>query len=409
MASTWINPSKSHELIVELSKKYSITTNGALSYQIVATYYLDALFGFIKHTHKLDNETLFSIFTTTIEACYRKNKLSKSTEVLKEFDKACNRNLNKQEIYRVITEINIKNIHSIPRITINGCVISFYNALPDKYKKARDKHFSLHPEVQNPTQENYTSVCISTKAANRDHAIDNAINTLDFIRAILQIGFRKDHNLLATPKEHEFPTYSVIQCGSLHTIHSSNGKMIGSEYWTNLSFQDKKKATSLKRPEKTYEHLKKVVKRLKKSAYSDYTLLSLTNYIDAVDRADPELRFMKLWSTLEKLTMSDETKTVALRASFFFQERAIHEAILLSLRNSRNSHIHGGQPPINIELKNYQLCGFIEHMLNFFISNPFKYSTIDEIRSLISLPTQAKDLKAQIETLKTVQKFIGEN
>ncbi|WP_221033862.1 hypothetical protein, partial [Pseudomonas syringae] len=84
MASTWINPSKSHELIVELSKKYSITTNGALSYQIVATYYLDALFGFIKHTHKLDNETLFSIFTTTIEACYRKNKLSKSTEVLKE-------------------------------------------------------------------------------------------------------------------------------------------------------------------------------------------------------------------------------------------------------------------------------------------------------------------------------------
>ncbi|WP_426781115.1 hypothetical protein [Pseudomonas syringae] len=407
MTSKWTHTSQSHQLILEIRKNYSITPQGALRYNLVAEYYLDALFGFIKHTHKLDNETLSSIITSTMEACYRKNKLSKPDEVLQEFDKACNQKSRKQEPYRIITEINIKNIYSIPRLTINSCTINFYNALPQKYKKTRDAHFLLHPEIKNPTQENYTSVCISTKAANKDHAIDTAIEALDIVRALFQIGFKKNRNITATPKEYEYPTHSIVQCGKLHTIHSPNGKLIGSEYWVNLSFQEKKKATSLKRPENTCEHLKKAVQRLKACSYSGYTLQALTNYVDAVDRADPELRFMKLWSTLEKLTMCDDTNNVVRRASFFYEERALHQAILLSLRNSRNSHIHGGHPPINIELKNYQLCSFIEHMLNFFISNPFRYSTIDEIKSLISLPTQAKDLKTQIATLKTVQKFIG--
>lgn len=407
MASKWTHTSQSHQLVLEISNNYSITPQGALKYNIVAEYYLDALFGFIKHTHKLDHETLFSIITSTMESCYRKNKLSKPDEVLLEFDKACNQKSKKQEPYRIITEINIKNIYSIPRTTINNCIITFYNTLPQKYKKSRDAHFLLHPDINNPKLESYTSVCISTKAANKDHAMDTAIEALDILRALFQIGFKKHRSITASAKEFEYPTHSIVQCGKFHSIHSPNGKLLGSEYWINLSFQEKKMATSLKRPESTYEHLKKAVQRLKACSYSSHTLQALTNYVDAVDRADPELRFMKLWSTLEKLTMCDDTNNVVKRASFFYEERALHQAILLSLRNSRNSHIHGGQPPINIELKNYQLCSFIEHMLNFFISNPFRYSTTDEIRSLLSLPTQAQDLKTQIATLKTVQKFIG--
>jgi hypothetical protein len=117
---------------------------------------------------------------------------------------------------------------------------------------------------------------------------------------------------------------------------------------------------------------------------------------------------MKLWSTLEKLTMTDDSTKLIKRTAFFYQERALHEKLLESLRCSRNTHIHGGNKPINLELKNYQLCSIIEHLINFTLANPFKLSNRQQIENLISFPTESKTLKAQISTLKMVQKFIGD-
>lgn len=408
LKSTWANQGYISELVDIIRESCSLTSDGTVSYKIQTTFYLDTIFGLIKHSHKLDEQTLYSTLKETIEKCYKKNKIAQTNDLLLEFDKSCNLKTKKQDTYRVITQINIKNIYTIPQININDCRISFHNSLPKKYYSARHHELSRHQERNLKNQENYTFVCITTSAANKDHAVNNAIDALNCVRAIFQIGFKKNHQLLAHSKEHEYPTKSVVQCGQIHSLHHFNGKIVGDGCWVNLSFEDSP-ALTLKTQKKTLEDLRKNITRLKKSPYLPHTFSALTNYIDATDRIDPELRFMKLWSTLERLTMTHDSATLIKRASFFYQDRILHQAILESLRGSRNTHIHGGSPPINIELKNYQLCAFIDHLLHFFIINPFKYSTVEEIKNLISLPTQATSLKTQIAMLKTVQKFIGDS
>ena len=408
MKSTWTNSAYIPELVNIIRDCYSLTSDGNVSYKIQTAFYLDTLFGLIKHSHNLDEETLYSTLKEAINKCYKKNKIAQTNDLLIEYDKSCNLKTNKQEIYRIVTQINIKNIYLIPQIKINDCRISFHNTLPKKYYSARYHELSRHEERKLTNQENYTFACITTSAANKEHAVNNAIDALNCVRAIFQIGFKKNRQLLAYSKEYEYPTKSIVQCGQVHSLHHFDGKIVGDGCWVNLSFQDGP-ALTLKSSQKTIEDFRKNISRLKKCPYLPHVFSALTNYIDAADRTDPELRFMKLWSTLERLTMTHDSATLIKRASFFYQNRIVHQAILDSLRGSRNTHIHGGHPPINIELKNYQLCAFIEHLLYFFILNPFKYSTIEEIKSLISLPTQTTNLKTQIAMLKTVQKFIGDS
>ncbi|CRM74285.1 hypothetical protein [Pseudomonas sp. 24 E 13] len=408
MKTTWINSAYALELINIIRDSYTLRPDGNLSYKIETTFYLDPLFGLIKHSHDLDEETLYSTLKEAIEKCYKKDKITNTNNLTIEFDKACHLKATKKEEYRIITQINIKNIYLLPTITINNCRISFHNSIPKKYQAARDKTLLSHEDRKLKNQENYTFVCITTSATNTEHAVNNATGALSCARAIFQIGFKKNRQLLAQSSEYEYPTNSIIQCGQVHTLHYISGKSVRGECWMNPSFRNDQ-ALTLRSPQKTIDNLKSKIALLKKCLYLPHLFSALNNYVDATDRKDPELRFMKLWSTLERLTMTHESATLIKRASFFFQDRALHQAILESLRTSRNNHIHGGHPPINIELKNYHLCSFIEHLLNFFIINPFKYSTTEELKNLISLPTQSKNLKTQISMLKTVQKFIGES
>ncbi|KTB75303.1 MULTISPECIES: hypothetical protein [Pseudomonas] len=406
MRSKFSNEAYASELLNKIFQNCTLNPNGTISYRIENQFYHDALYGLIKHNHKLDDDTVFAILVRTLEACFIRNQHSKSSNILTELDKACNLKTKSQSTYILITEVSILNIYKMPKLKINDCHITFHNELPLKYKKHRDFYITEATEHKLFAVENYTFACITISAASEDHAVNSALEALGAVRAILQIGFKKNRQLLSSSKEDEYPTASVVQCGRVHTLHMPSGEMTGTHSWINSSFKGKP-AVRLRHPEKTTEHLKRTNRRLRSSAYSAHTLSALANYIDSTDREDAEMKFMKLWSTLEILTLTDKSEILIRRASFFYQDRILHQALLESLRDARNTHVHRGHPPVNIEQKNFQLCAFVENILNFFIVNPFKFSTVTEINNLLSLPTQETNLKTQIMMLKTVQRFIS--
>ncbi|SQH75602.1 protein of unknown function [Shewanella benthica] len=69
---------------------------------------------------------------------------------------------------------------------------------------------------------------------------------------------------------------------------------------------------------------------------------SLTSYVNALDHSEQEFRFMKLWSVVEKLVKSDETKMIIKRVSFFYENRPVTKEVLSSLRQVRNINVHAG-------------------------------------------------------------------
>lgn len=407
MSSSWLKKSIPTELINIIRENFSVTSGGRTGYNMESTFYFDALFSLITHNHDLDNETLYSYFKSSLILCFEKNKIQKPDEILIEFDKTVNTSKSKIKTFVLCTSINIKRIYRTPRKTVHNCIISFHNAIPKKYASSRSKQLKSQPSQDFSEQENFTFVTITTKAINPEHAFKNAMKSMDTVRSLLQIGFVKNMQLLPSSKEHEYPTKSVVQYGQVHTLHFPNGKSASENFWYEPNYKETK-AFSLRSPDKTYKELSHRLSQLKKSPYYEHCLSIITSYADATDSKDTELRFMKLWVTLEKLTITDNSEKIAKRVAFFYEERALHEKLMESLRCSRNTHIHGGNKPINIELKNYQLCLIIDHLIKFTLANAFKLSSRQEIQNLISFPTESKTLKSQIASLKMVQKFIGE-
>lgn len=403
--SKFNNDSYASELLNKIFQNCTLNSDKTVSQRIENQFYHDAFFGLIKHNHKLDDDTLYTILVKTLTECFTRNQQPKTSNILIEFDKACSLKTQFQSIYILITEISIKNTYKLPKLKINDCAICFYNSLPAKYKKHRDLYISDSSDHEIFPVKDYTFACITISAASEEHAVNSALEALGVIRAIFQIGFKKYRQLISSSKEGEYPTASVVKTGRVHTLHIPSGEMTGTHSWVSTSFKGNP-AITLRHPEKTIDHLKKTIRRVRACAYSAHTLSALVNYIDATDRNDAEMKFMQLWSTLEILTLTDKSEVLIKRASFFYQDRVLHQALLESLRDARNTHVHRGHPPVNIEQKNFQLCAFIEHMLAFFILNPFKFSTVAEINNLLSLPTQETNLITQIKMLKTVQKFI---
>ncbi|SQH75605.1 conserved protein of unknown function [Shewanella benthica] len=80
----------------------------------------------------------------------------------------------------------------------------------------------------------------------------------------------------------------------------------------------------------------------------------------------------------------------------------MHKPIYLKGYSSLRTNICAGVKPLNVEMKNFNLCLYIEDLFRFFINNPFKYDNLQKVIDFISLPTDLQTIDQQIENLKMV-------
>lgn len=405
MPSKWIYNCPA-TLINETISLMSLSPQGQVSYQIGSDFNFDSLYGLIEHDHNLDNDTLFNIFKDSIFHCFKKDKITNHNHLLLEFDKRCHKS-NKKEKFIIIFPITLKNIYTLPRLKIDECTISFYNQTPLKYKKHRAQEILAASPTLLEEESKHTMVTVSTIAPNIDSAITRANEAFDIVLAILQIGFKKSINFLGSTDEFRYPTKSIISLGLFQTIHNEKGNCHPQSLWENPDFETNQKPITLKNPSGTIFHLKKTLRKIEKLPYNAHIKKGLRNYSTAISCENPELRLTKLWVTLEQLVMADDTEKLTKRVSFFYSKQDLHRSILKSLRHSRNTHIHAGKKPTNIDIKMFQICLYIEHLTRFFISNHFKHKSTKEIEAFISLSTEATSISEQITRLKAVMKFIS--
>ncbi|MGU9808881.1 hypothetical protein [Pseudomonas sp. LF052] len=405
MTSKWIYSCPT-ALINETTSLMSLTPQGQISYKVGTDFNFDCLFGLVEHSHNLDNDTLFKLFKETILYCYKKDKIKNHNHILIEFDKRCHKPKNKGK-FIIIFPILLKNIYKLPRLKIDDCTINFYNDTPLKYKKYRTLEIlALSPDSIND-ESNHTIVTISTTSANIESAITRANEAFDIILATLQVGFKKTINIFGTTDAFRYPTQSVISQGAFQTVHKESGRCFPYSLLENPDFDTNQQPIKLKNSSATISHLKRTLKKIEALPYNAHIKKTLRNYSAAISCPNIELRLMKLWATIEQLVMTDDTEKLTRRVSFFYSNQDLHKSILKSLRHSRNVHIHAGKKPTNIEIKTFQACIYIEHLLRFFISNHFKHKSTREIEAFISLSTEATNISEQISRLKAVQKFIS--
>lgn len=403
MKSKWIKGTP-EKLIDETMQLLYINANGQVGYQITAEFYLDSLFGLVEHNHQLDSSTTYNLFRRSIFNVFKIKKQQDHNRILTEFDKLCNTQP-KTQAFILITTIHLKNIYTFPQFRNNECKIRIINKLPKKYLHHRIRAIEKHSDSLED-ESDLAYAIVSTDAKSAETAVTKANDALATLAGLMQLDFKKSLNFLGATSEERFPSKLAIDLGYLQTLHLPSGKCHQDAVWINTNYKHRKPST-LKNHKNTVLHTQRRIKQISRLSFSSHIEKALINYSNALSSKDTELRFLKLWVAIEQLLSTDDTETLIKRLSFFYRENSVHRSIMRSLRLARNHHIHGGKLPINIDIKLFQLCRFFEHALLFFISNPFRYKTADDVVAFISLNTEADSINSQISKLKSALKFIS--
>ncbi len=406
MKSQWKNNSLLHDVLKAIRDDININSEGSVSHKYGIEFSIDTLYGSISHKYIFDQDILFSDFKKSIFAAYKIDRLNDPALILKEFDKLCSHRLRSKRKYYLVTSISIRNTHRVKARKIDNCSVRFVKKMPEKYRSHRDGLIADHSGLDLKDQNDYLYVIVSVLAPDIDTAFKLSVGALDILRASWQISFSKSTNFLANKKRNQYPSNSVLSLGKVHTLHLETGVRACNKIWYEEDFRDHR-AIAIRNHDEAEVHLDKMLKSLRNSPFKEHLFDVLKGYINATDVNDLGYRFLKLWTVIERLVKSDDTKVIIKRVSFFYEDRVLTKQHLEILRSARNIAAHAGLTPLNIEMKNYKLCQYVEQLIRFFVRNPFKYKNLDYLISFISLPTDLPTIDDQIKHLKTVKSFIG--
>ena len=413
MASKWSADGQEVEnsaraLLGEMNQFMSLE-NGTVTTRMGHYAFLaDALYGLAKHHYAIDDDTIFREFENSIREQFKRDgKLSDPKRLMAEFDQRCQKLLAVQSSFILITSIGLRR--GVPKFRIiNGCAIKFHRELPKKYQKARSKFLEIkNPINVNAENDGYLFVVCRVKGINALTAFNAGLEALAIYRALCQLQFARRINVFGGPGM--TPKYSselAFRLGNIHTMHLENGSGATETMW-HQDLPNFYKPTNVTRIDVVEKRMGQMLRKLNGApdGYRKFCGRVLLAFAEALDTNDGEARFVKLWLCLELLTGADDAKRIIKRVSFFYAEQEISSAQLQALRAARNSHVHAGTKPARMDLKNFRLAEFVEHLLVFVISNHFKFTRESQWHDFMSTTTDVKSIDEQIERLRLVKKF----
>ncbi|TKB46486.1 hypothetical protein FCL40_17675 [Ferrimonas sediminicola] len=395
------------QLLKKVSSQLSLDNEGRVSYQIGTTFHIERIFGLIKSPKtNIDHEVYQDIFREIIFDLFKNGKLADTKAVLSEFKKAISKTKINQTRYQVVTSIGIENDFIPSSRIINNSKVSFYRTLPKKYQKARKNAITKYDELNLKECDGFLYVVISISSHDERIAFNDAMDTLDLIKGIWELNINKAMNIFSPAPKQKYPTNTSFPVGMLHTVHYSCGKISPRGIWHEQRYQAKKPMRIIGFSS-IDPRLGKTLRLLRKSPFKDHIENALQSYSSSRNHDDIELRFLKLWTTLEKILSTDNSKIIIKRISFMYHDNELVREALNSLRNDRNRNVHGYAKPVSFESKCFQLVGILEHMIKYFILNQWRHKSLNEALSFMDSPCSIEGVNAELARLNKVKQLMS--
>jgi len=308
--------------------------------------------------------------------------------------------------YQLITSISVSHLSSLRQLSFDGCTISFMNKIPQSHLEGRLKILQRATRVtEESIPNNYKYVKITVEGKTEQEAVDRAILALDFVRAVWNYFFNRTENFRISTLQTQI---NKIILGPIHTLHKLGGKLATDTFWHQLEYRRPISVLSLNRKiDKMYLFYKRVKTILKKHNYGDDLKSAFVRYVRALDLADLEASFIKLWSVLEQLTDSslDPSKITIRRTSFLFADTQYHQQVLYHLSQHRNQLVHFDAENRNIELYVYQLKMYVEFLLEYHLGSKYGFKSIANAVEAMDMNKDLNYLNSKIKLLKYVKGF----
>lgn len=310
--------------------------------------------------------------------------------------------------YRLLTEISLWWTIDAPRIVIGSTTLTF-KPKSEMGFSARSKLFQeSHGTVGFDLPASYMRLSAHVTARTPHEAAERALNAIDLARASWNLSLNRGKTWRYSGGRPA--PVNDIRLSPFHTIHDLKGKLATETFWydpgytrpANL-FSDKTKFTRL------LTFAGSLRSRLAQLPYRAEIEGALIRYVRALDSADLNDTFLRLWSLLEYLTDSthDPYKVATRRAAFMFADRERSRLVLTHLTNHRNRFVHAGSDADDIESLVFQLKRYVDKLLLFHLGNRFGFPSRNEAARFMDLPPDKNDLDFQIKRLRDAKKFVS--
>ncbi|EEZ89580.1 hypothetical protein VME_05090 [Vibrio harveyi 1DA3] len=411
---------KPHQIVEETKKIFQqlleeiqikSEEDNSFTWHLEADHLIDYILSYDTENDDLDIEKKISIY----KKCYVKHRVEDKSKknpelanlVWQSYIKECKISKRTGDRYKIITTISYDNTNKLKLRSrvIDGCHISFHKQLTEKANKNRNYIFNeFKSQKEAKDISSYTYAVISLVAPNENTAITKALNALSLYRAILNVCLKKQINILHLNTHQMYPCSSAVSTGKYHTLHKGTYKpTYNKSLWFEHGQADK--GAMRTRSNNLDDLISKSLTKYRKSPIKEHLRKSLVTYIEALDSENSEYRFIKLWSALEVLLQSDNTKSLCKMISSFFEDVSLIREKINSSRASRNRAVHISVSNANLNGKTFDLINFFELIFNFHLNNPFKFQKLNEFNHFTNSPRDVKHIDRQIETLKIAKKY----
>lgn len=311
--------------------------------------------------------------------------------------------------FRLLTEISIYWTIDVPKIVIGDTTLVFKPkgdvGFSARSRLFQDSKSSLGFELP----RNYMRLSAHISARTPFEAAERALNSIDLARASWNLSLNRGKSWRYSGGR---PTpVNEIRLSPFHTIHDPKGNLAAQTYWYDPGYSRPANMFSDKpKFERLLSFSGNLRSRLTKLSYRSDIEGALIRYVRALDSADLNDTFLRLWSLLEYLTDSthDPYKVATRRAAFMFTNRVRSQLVLTHLTNHRNRFVHAGSDTDDIESLVFLLKRYVDELLLFHIRNPFGFSSRNEAALFMDLPPNKKELQLRIKRLLDAKKYVGD-
>lgn len=255
--------------------------------------------------------------------------------------------------------------------------------------------------------ENYKRISVTVTARTPHEAAEKGLNGIDLVRASWNLALNRGKSWRHTSGRPS--PVNDIRLSPFHTVHDLTGALATETYWYDPSYT---KPATLYSDKPNFEKLQKFAKNLRARLmllpYRKDLESALIRYVRALDSADLNDAFLRLWSLLEYLTDSghDPYRVTIRRAAFMFRDRERAQLILTHLAQHRNSFVHAGSDSDEIESLVFLLKKHVDALLLFHLGNTFGFKTRVEAAGFMDIPPNRDEIDKRISRLRSARKYV---
>lgn len=292
-------------------------------------------------------------------------------------------------------------------VRFDGRTITFSRQLPKRFD--RSPLVKTFPDTfRDPDPKDFASVRIRVSARSADEAGEEGFDTLDFLRGIwnFDLNLPTISRFFSSGRPHPV---NDIRLGPIHTLHHPSGEIAQKTFWYDPFYTpgeasriDAGKWNNMIANTATIRRL--IAQLSYRARMRDFFI----RYARALDTADHEKGFLKLWNLLEDLTdtaAGDTYDKTIRRALFIGRDPEWQSSVLHHLRTYRNASVHSGYSTDRAEKYVYQLKTYVEELILFHLTSRPKFKSIHAMAEYLELPRDPEILRKKIALFERALRF----